>query len=101
MYIKYIYIVQIHRAEQLNSLQDDNRDLGTCILSPKDKSTQPDAFRVSTNDEEYIENQCSFRGAESESCAYEVHPNSRLIYAELETQKVTQSQVLIALFDVP
>lgn len=89
----YQCIVLYARAEQINSLPDESHDLGTCMLSPKDKSTQPDAFRVSTNDEEYIENQCSARTSEADSCAYEVHPNSRLIYAELETRQVTQTQV--------
>lgn len=71
----------------------DDDQLGTCILSDKDKSTQPDAFRVSTNDEEYIENQCVQRGTEIDSCAYEVYPNSRLIYAELEYTDLSQAEV--------
>lgn len=39
-----------------------NDEIGQCILSADDKSTQPNSFRVATIDEEYIENQCIERG---------------------------------------
>ena len=45
-----------------NSKLFDDDQLGTCILSNKDKLVQPDAYRVASEDEEYIENQCAQRG---------------------------------------
>lgn len=54
-------MLYLFRFDQ-NGLFDDSDQLGTCILSAKDKLVQPDAFRVSSIDEEYIENQCADRG---------------------------------------
>lgn len=61
---------------------------GRCILSRDDKNTEPDSFRVSQVNDEYIENQCQVvsNGIEEQFlddlCAYEHYPDSALMYAE-------------------
>lgn len=66
-----------------------NKDImGRCILSRDDKNTEPDFFRVSQINDEYIENQCQVvnSGADDQFlddlCAYEHYPESALTYAE-------------------
>lgn len=64
--------------------------MGRCILSRDDKNTEPDSFRVSQVNDEYIENQCQVvtNGVDEQFlddlCAYEHYPESALIYAEHE-----------------
>lgn len=62
--------------------------LGRCTLSRDDKNTEPDSFRVTQLNEEYIENQCHMDGVNEKFldnlCAYEHYPESALIYAEQE-----------------
>lgn len=62
------------------------------MLSARDKSTAPDAFRVSTSDEVYIENQCAARPPEADTCAYESYPHSRLSYADVEYAGLAKGQ---------
>lgn len=57
-----IIIILFFRLRFIDDDQQREEQLGTCILSAKDKSNQPDAFRVASTDEEYIENQCYDRG---------------------------------------
>lgn len=47
---------------------------------------------MSTADEEYIENQCAERPAETASCAYESYPHSRLSYADVAFDGLSQGQ---------
>lgn len=69
-----------------NVLPDSRRELGTCALSADDKSTRADAFRAAaTDDEEYIENQATDgRRNETDACAFESFPRSRLNYADVD-----------------
>ncbi|KAH8251861.1 hypothetical protein KR038_009828 [Drosophila bunnanda] len=66
--------------------------LGRCMLSDRDKTIQPDAFRAAPYDEEYMENQCHERPAESDSCSYELYANSSFIYAEARYLGLTQKE---------
>lgn len=56
------FILNIFNSFDKERIFNDDQ-LGTCILSDKDKTIQPDAYRVATDDEEYIENQCVERGS--------------------------------------
>lgn len=79
-------------SSDISVLPDSAHELGTCALSTKDKSSQPDAFRVSTSDEEYIENQCAQRPRENDQCAYESYPHSRLGYADVSYDDLAKGQ---------
>ncbi|XP_030369820.1 uncharacterized protein LOC115620630 [Scaptodrosophila lebanonensis] len=66
--------------------------LGRCMLSDRDKTIQPDAFRTAPYDEEYMENQCYERAIENDNCAYELYANSSFIYAEARYLGLTQKE---------
>ncbi|XP_001357829.4 uncharacterized protein [Drosophila pseudoobscura] len=66
--------------------------LGRCMLSDRDKTIQPDAFRAAPYDEEYMENQCHERAIESDNCSYELYANSSFIYAEAKYLGLTQKE---------
>lgn len=73
--------------------KDHQNVLGHCILSDKDKMIQPDAFKVTPYDEEYIENQCQQRQTEDETCSYELYSNSTFIYGEIKVIGLNQKEV--------
>ncbi|EDW98093.2 uncharacterized protein LOC6537840 [Drosophila yakuba] len=66
--------------------------LGRCMLSDRDKTVQPDAFRAAPYDEEYMENQCHERAVESDNCSYELYANSSFIYAEARYLGLSQKE---------
>ncbi|XP_017103385.2 uncharacterized protein [Drosophila bipectinata] len=72
--------------------QNPSPRLGRCMLSDRDKTIQPDAFRAAPYDEEYMENQCHEREVESDNCSYELYANSSFIYAEARYLGLTQKE---------
>ncbi|KAH8273192.1 hypothetical protein KR018_012323, partial [Drosophila ironensis] len=79
-------------AEGRNPVQNPSPRLGRCMLSDRDKTIQPDAFRAAPYDEEYMENQCHERDVEGDSCSYELYANSSFIYAESKYLGLTQKE---------
>ncbi|XP_016990097.1 uncharacterized protein LOC108052253 [Drosophila rhopaloa] len=72
--------------------QSPSPRLGRCMLSDRDKTIQPDAFRAAPYDEEYMENQCHERAVESDNCSYELYANSSFIYAEARYLGLSQKE---------
>ncbi|XP_017046446.1 uncharacterized protein LOC108091652 [Drosophila ficusphila] len=72
--------------------QSPSPRLGRCMLSDRDKTIQPDAFRAAPYDEEYMENQCHERSVESDNCSYELYANSSFIYAEARYLGLSQKE---------
>jgi len=78
---------------EANPGQSPSPRLGRCMLSDRDKTIQPDAFRAAPYDEEYMENQCYERAVESDNCSYELYANSSFIYAEARYLGLSQKEV--------
>ncbi|XP_017003063.2 uncharacterized protein [Drosophila takahashii] len=72
--------------------QSPSPRLGRCMLSDRDKTIQPDAFRAAPYDEEYMENQCHERPVESDNCSYELYANSSFSYAEARYLGLSQKE---------
>jgi hypothetical protein len=87
-------------------------EMGICVLSKEDKTSQPSSYRVSDTDVEYIENQCvercKFKIAKnfcsgckkyflpakaSSYCSYEHYEHSTLSYPELEIMNLDETKV--------
>lgn len=60
-HIRVINKLKINFRQKFNK-NNNNEEIGQCALSREDRSSRLDSFRVSTMDEEYIENQCIERG---------------------------------------
>ena len=63
-----------------------------CTLSRHSRRTQPGAYRATTRDVDYIENQCVKAEAE-DSCQYEVYENQDIGYADISVQTNSAAEV--------
>ncbi|XP_044261886.1 uncharacterized protein LOC123009553 isoform X2 [Tribolium madens] len=78
---------------KINSNYGPSDDIkGTCILSNIDRHVMPAAYRASTYDDEYFENQCSKAENEDEDefCTYEEYDNATLGHSDLFFQNQTK-----------
>ncbi|CAG2056218.1 unnamed protein product, partial [Timema podura] len=66
---------------------------GRCVLSAEDRRTQPDSYRASPGDIEYLENQCIDSNPKGQTCSFQEFPNSSLSYTDVEFTGTTQAQV--------
>jgi PAN domain len=57
----------IHTRQEDRMLYGEKSEMGMCILSREDKTTQASSYRVADTDVEYIENQCV------ERCEWRIH----------------------------
>lgn len=80
--------------ERTSTAKDHQNVLGRCRLNDKDKMTQPDAFKATPYDDEYIENHCHHRQTEDETCSYELYANSTFIYGEIKVIGLNQKEVI-------
>nr|CAD7455511.1 unnamed protein product [Timema tahoe] len=65
---------------------------GRCVLSAEDRRTQPDSYRASPGDIEYLENQCIDSNPKGQTCSFQEFPNSSLSYTDVEFTRTTQAQ---------
>ena len=63
-----------------------------CTLSRHSRRTQPGAYRASTRDVDYIENQC-VKAEVEDSCKYEVYENQDIGYADISVQSNSAAEV--------
>ncbi|XP_026467113.1 uncharacterized protein LOC113370637 [Ctenocephalides felis] len=66
--------------------------LGRCTLSREDKYTQPESFRVSNMDFEYIENECVEILSTDEFCSYEEFTNSTFLHSDVQYLALNKSE---------
>ena len=63
-----------------------------CKLSRESRRTQPGAYRATTGDIDYIENQCVREETDS-GCKYEVYEGQDIGYADIQVQAGSAKEV--------
>ena len=74
--------------------------LAECRLSRQTRRSQPAAYRATTRDVDYIENQCVREDQRRESCDYESYQDQDIGYPDIKIQAATATEVRI-LSDCP
>ena len=64
-----------------------------CRLSRHSRRSQPAAYRASTRDIDYIENQCVREEPRSDSCNYESYEDQDIGYPDIQIQAATATEV--------
>ena len=64
-----------------------------CRLSQHSRRSQPAAYRATTRDIDYIENQCVREEPRSESCNYESYEDQDIGYPDIKIQAASATEV--------
>ncbi|XP_050314459.1 uncharacterized protein LOC126748949 isoform X2 [Anthonomus grandis grandis] len=76
-----------------NHFAQDN-SMGMCILSNNNRYLMPNAYRVSSDDDYYLENQCNLKGENNENnkyfCAYEEYQDMLFLHGDLTFQNTSK-----------
>ena len=64
-----------------------------CRLSSQSRRSQPAAYRATTQDIDYIENQCVKEEPRTDSCQYESYEDQDIGFADIQIQTTSATEV--------